>query len=218
MSNLDIMVDIETFATDTNAAIVSIGAVAFNAGGDNAALWTNSPGQLLVDGQGFRVNVDLGKSDPDKRGNVDPATVEWWLQQSDDARAMLVSGDRLPLGEALQEFGQWLRMQAVKLPGPAKLTLWSNGPTFDEMILRAAFGRYGMDFPISFRGSRCCRTMFALATDFGWNGKEAAAAAPDDIVKHDALSDAVFQARGVASMQHFLRLTANVAGQGSVSD
>lgn len=214
MSNHDIMVDIETFAADTNAAIVSIGAVAFNAGGENGELFTNSPDALLKQGQGFRVNINLGLSDPDKRGNVDPATVEWWLQQSDEARAMLVSGERAPLGEALQEFGQWLRIQAIKLSGSAKLKLWSNGPTFDEMILRAAFTRYGLDFPISFRGSRCCRTMFDLATSFGWNPRKAQASDGEDTVKHDALGDAVFQARGVVSMQHFLRLTANVTGQG----
>lgn len=207
MSNQDIMVDIETFATDNNAAIVSIGAVAFNAGGENGELFTNSPDVLLANGRGFRVNIDLGQSDPDKRGNVDPATVEWWLQQSDDARHLLVSGEREHLGMALQEFANWLARQ-----GPySKLKLWSNGPTFDETILRAAFLRYGLVFPISFRGSRCCRTMYDLATSFGWNAKEARAAAPDDIVKHDALSDAVFQARGVASMQHYLRLSANVS-------
>lgn len=210
MSNQDIMVDIETFATDNNAAIVSIGAVAFNAGGDNGELFTNSPDALLANGRGFRVNVDLGRSDPTKRGNVDPATVEWWLQQSDDARHLLISGERSVLDTALAMFANWLRKQGTHY----ELKLWSNGPTFDETILRAAFLRYGMDFPISFRGSRCCRTMYDLATSFGWNAKEAAAAAPDDIVKHDALSDAVFQARGVVSQQHYLRQAAGIGIDG----
>jgi len=205
----DIMVDIETFATGNNAAIVSIGAVAFNADGDNGPLYTNSPGALADLGQGFRVNVDLGQSDPAKRGDIDPATVEWWLAQSPEARAMLVDGVRLPLGEALEQLTGWIKEIAGR---PRALRLWSNGPTFDETIIRAAYGRYGLVLPLSFRGSRCCRTMIELAETFGWDRKVAAADAPDDIVKHDALSDAVFQARGVVSQRHFLRLTANMAG------
>ncbi len=213
--NHDIMVDIETFATDNNAAIVAIGAVAFDADvpeGTNLLddpIWAKSPDALLNGmGQGFRVNVDLGASDPDKRGNIDPSTVEWWLGQSDEARAMLVSGDRKPLGGQLALFSAWISRQG----GYSKLRLWSNGPTFDETILRAAFGRYGMGFPISFRGSRCCRTMFDFAKSLGWDPKAAAMEAPDDIVKHDALSDAVFQARSLQSQIHYLRASANVAG------
>ncbi len=214
--NLDIMVDIETFSTSQNAAIVSIGAVAFNAGGENGELFTNSPDALATLGQGFRVNVDLSKTPPSLRGDIDPATVEWWLQQSDEARGMLVNGGANPrrgLGVALGEFAEWVRRQGSH----NKLRLWSNGPTFDEIILRSAFVRFGIDFPVHFRGSRCCRTIYDLATSFGWDPKAAAAAVamggPSDLVKHDALSDAVFQARGVVSMQHFLRLTVNVAGQ-----
>ncbi len=217
MSNLDIMVDIETFGTGQNAAIVSIGAVAFNANGENGSLWTNSPDALATLGQGFRVGIRLASTPREMRGDIDPDTVEWWLEQSPEARRMLVYGgasERVGLGEALQQFSKWVMKQGSY----QKRTLWSNGPTFDETILRSAFDRFNLNFPVHFRGSRCCRTMFDIATTFGWNAKEARDAAPDDIVKHDALSDAVFQARGVASQLHYLRLTANVASQGSVSD
>jgi exodeoxyribonuclease VIII len=204
----DIMLDLETLGTGNNAAIIQIGAVAFNADGENGSLWTNSPDSLAELGQGFRVNVNLAESR--HPGIIDASSVEWWLQQSQEARDSITKTEgRLELGAALEAFVRWLYTVTPKVRA---LRVWSNGPTFDETILRAAFTRYGAPLPLSFRGSRCCRTMIELAELHGWNRKEAASGAPQDITKHDALSDAVFQARGVASQRHFLRVSANMAG------
>lgn len=204
----DIMLDLETLGTGNNAAIIQIGAVAFNADGENGSLWTNSPDLLASLGQGFRVNVNLAESR--HPGIIDASTVEWWLQQSQEARDSITKTEgRLELGAALEAFVRWLYTVTPKVRA---LRVWSNGPTFDETILRAAFTRYGAPLPLSFRGSRCCRTMIELAELHGWNRKEAASGAPQDTTKHDALSDAVFQARGVASQRHFLRVSANMAG------
>jgi hypothetical protein len=200
----DIMLDIETLGTGTNAAIIQIGAVAFYADGPNPALFTNSPELLLADRQGFRVNVDLGKSR--HPGVINASTVEWWLGQSDEARASVTKAEgRVELGTALQMFASWVEWVGN---GRSNVRLWSNGPTFDEMIVRQAFERYGLDLndTISFRGSRCCRTMFEVARGLGWNPKEAARMAPDDIVKHDGLSDAVFQARSVVAQRSYTTL------------
>jgi len=207
MNFTDIMLDLETLGTGNNAAIIQIGAVAFNADGDNASLWTNSPDMLASLGQGFRANVDLASSR--HPGVIDASTVEWWLQQSQEARDSITKPEgRLELGAALEAFVRWVYSITVKV---RDLRMWSNGPTFDETILRAAFARYNAPLPISFRGSRCCRTMIELAEMYGWNRKEATRLAPDDIVKHDALGDAVFQARSVVSQRHFLRPAAKTA-------
>jgi hypothetical protein len=200
----DIMLDIETLGVGTNAAIIQIGAVAFNAEGDNPTLWTNSPDALASADQGIRINVDLTRSK--YPGEINASTIEWWFKQSDEARASVFAGgpmERMGLGDALQTFVHWINRVGA---GRNKVRLWSNGPTFDEMIVRQAFDRYGMDFhqTVSFRNSRCCRTLFDLSTGLGWNAKQAAAAAPDDIVKHDGLGDAVFQARGVVSQMAFI--------------
>lgn len=198
----DIMLDIETFGTGTNAAIVQIGAVAFNADGDNAELFTNSPEVLLGQGVGFRVNVDLAKSK--HPGVIDPSTVEWWLKQSDAARASVTSLTemRYELGSALNEFSGWVQDVGHSMHD---VRLWSNGPTFDETIIRAAFDRYGMTLPISFRGSRCCRTMNDLAMDMGWDPRAALSEAAEGIVKHDGLGDSVYQARALVSQRRFVR-------------
>lgn len=216
MKYTDIMLDLETFGTSNNAAIVSIGAVGFFADGDNGSLFTNSPDALVQGGQGFRANVNLGDSDPVQRGVMDPGAVEFWLKQSDEARQMLVAGPRVCLGVALADFAAWVAETGV---GRHDVRLWSNGPTFDEVIIRSAFTRYGMDLPISFRGSRCCRTMLESAEVFAnYNRREAARQAFDggELVAHDALSDAVFQARGVITQRLALRIgarSANMAGQ-----
>lgn len=189
----DIMLDLETYGVSNDAAIASIGAVGFRVTvrGDNAALFeADSPEMLLETGQAFHARIDPVTSS--SQGKVDIATVEWWLQQSDEARASLLEGHRISLGEALGRFSDWAsKVRAERI--------WSNGPTFDETILRSAYLRYGDQFPIHYRGSRCCRTMFEMATKVAqWNPGP-----PNDIaiisgtLKHNALHDAVRQARSV---------------------
>ncbi len=191
----DIMLDLETLATGQNAAIVSIGAVAFMAdeSAQFNALFSSTPEQLENAGLGFHRRINLAQSNPEKRGVIDPATVEWWLKQSDEARASLVVNPRETLGQALIEFSTWIEENFAK---PKKIRLWSNGPTFDERLIREAFDRYGFDFPLSFRGSRCCRTMIELAELYGFDRSQFKELS-SDILKHNALHDAVFQARGV---------------------
>lgn len=204
----DIMIDLETFATGQNAAIVSMGAVAFMADeeGQFNALFTNSPELLERGGLGFHRRIDLGRSDAAKRGVIAPETVEWWLTQSDEARAALLESPRVSLGTALQDFSTWIEERFAKTK---RIRLWSNGPTFDERLIREAFERYGFPFPLSFRGSRCCRTMIELAEMFGWD-REQFKELSADILKHNALHDAVFQARGVMLQRSHLRTRLSV--------
>lgn len=210
----DIMLDLETFGTSNNAAIVQIGAVAFNADGDNGSLFTNSPDLLRNFGQGFRMNIDLEQSK--NPGVFDAGAINFWLKQGDEARASITAAG-VPLGEALRSFAAWV--EAIG-NGRHNVRLWSNGPTFDETILRAAYTRYGLELPISYRGSRCCRTMIELAELYGYNRREAFKAAfqEEGMVNHDGLADAVMQARGVIAQRLAVRLgngTANLAGTSS---
>jgi len=208
MKFTDIMLDIETFGVGTHAAIVQIGAVAFNADGDNPTL-NHTPESLEASGQGLRICVDLSRSR--HPGVLNASTVEWWLKQSDEARSAvlghqpegqrgLAMSERMPLGEALETLSLWIAQVSY---GRNSVRLWSNGPTFDEMIVRQAYERYGLDFHkvVSFRQSRCCRTMFDLAVSMGWRPKEAAEGRSEDITKHDGLGDAVFQARSLVSQR-----------------
>lgn len=195
----DLMLDIETFGTGNNAAIVSIGAVFFDADAD----------VLDADAFGpeFHMGVDVTKTDRDMLGTMDATTVAWWLSQDKPAQDALLAAIKggEPLGSVLQSFANFVIESATgveRIPtNPRNIRLWSNGPTFDETIVRAAFDRYGIPLPISYRGSRCCRTMFDMARSLGWNPEELGR----NEAKHDALADALFQARGVILQRQHLR-------------
>ena len=97
-----------------------------------------------------------------------------------------------PIGEALELFSRWVTTQIsnVVLPKKDFLEVWSRSPSFDEVIINNAYRRCKMKSPLPYRSSRDCRTI------------EAAAGLPFDAanassVQHDALADAVAQARHV---------------------
>ena len=67
---LDIMLDLETMGTGTQAAIVAIGAVEFDL-------------EKGILGEEFYRTVDLSSS-ISCGGIIDADTVLWWMQQSED--------------------------------------------------------------------------------------------------------------------------------------
>ncbi len=169
MSKLpDIMVDIETLDTTPNAVILSIGAVFFD----------ELTGEL---GDEFYINVDPSSQ---RWRVVNSDTVLWWDGQGKAAQDKLTEEPVVPLRNALVMLKEFMG---------SKAKLWSNGPTFDEMILRSAFDQCNGTFPIGYYNSRCCRTNFALAARLGIKKT-----APT--VKHDALSDAIAQAKTVMAV------------------
>lgn len=172
------MLDIESFGIGRDAAIASIGAVAFE------------PSKGAIVEPGFHVRVNLAASR--LPGVLNASTVEWWLSQPLEAQRRLVAEPRVPLGEALTQFMHWAK---------GADELWSNGPTFDEMIMRDAFVRHELEFPIHFRASRCCRTLGSIAKAKGYQFPKS-----ERTDKHDALGDAIYQAKGVISIYEFLGL------------
>lgn len=169
MSNLpDIMVDIETLDTTTNAVILSIGAVFFD----------ELTGEL---GDEFYINVNPS-SQSWRISN--PNTIAWWERQGQAAQDRLTKDPVVSLCEAIVMLKKFVGYRAK---------MWSNGPTFDEMILRSAFDQLSVEFPIGYHGSRCCRTNFALAARLGVKKVTSK-------LKHDALSDAIAQAKTVMAV------------------
>lgn len=182
----DIMLDIETFGTGTNAAIVSIGAVAFNP----------DTGELSAPEDRFHVRINLGKSE--NVGVVDARTVEWWLGQSEEARKALVQEPRDTLYNALVRFSGYVGRFAN--PHDDTVSLWSLPPTFDERIMREAFERNGLGFPLHYRCSADMRTVFKIAKRLGIEVN-----VPREGTHHDALDDACHQARTVCAAFAALR-------------
>lgn len=173
---MNYMVDIETLATSHDAAILSIGACEFDPymGKGVSKLFYRNITQLS--------NKAFGRK-------TDPETIEWWLQQSPEAQAKLFTEPRVPLIIALADFRDFI--------GKGKPKLWSNGPTFDEDILRNAFKNCDVEFPVHYSGSRCVRTTNALLKHRGIDKPERSG------THHNALDDAIFQAECVIlAFQH----------------
>lgn len=132
----DIMLDLETMSTKPNAAIIAIGAVAFNESG-------------IVDK--FYIQVRLS-SCKELGLDIDPNTIIWWMKQGDEARSKFFdNGSALDLISALDSFSEFY----LKHGG----AIWGNGATFDNVILRSAYEAVGQDAPWPFWVDSCYRTL-----------------------------------------------------------
>ncbi len=180
MTELHFMIDLETMGTGADAPIMAIGVQVFDP--IEGTLGNTFYRGILLASNGDRP--------------IDPNTVEWWLDQSKSAQGALLSGERINLACALMELDLFMEAQTRdKWLASKDIQIWSNGPTFDEVIIRHAFGK--KRFPVSFRGSRCCRTMSYIARTAGLE------ATPHSGVAHSALGDATHQAELViAAFKH----------------
>ena len=134
----NVMVDLETMGANSNAAIIAIGAVKFDA-----------KSQEITDR--FDEIVDL-KSSMDADLQVDPDTILWWMQQSEQAREPFKQTG-INLKEALQKFATWIGDDAK---------IWGNGAAFDNVILENAYRACDLQIPWPHYNNRCYRTMAQL--------------------------------------------------------
>ena len=110
------MVDVESMGTGPDAALVGIGAVFFD----------ERTGQI---GPEFYRTVNLATA-VKAGGEMDAATVMWWLGQDDAARnAIRFNG--YAIREALEDFNAYLLRNA---PVP-DVRLWGCSPTFDLSLI-----------------------------------------------------------------------------------
>lgn len=185
----DVMIDLETMGTNTCAPIVSIGAVFFSPESEEL-------------GPTFYVPVNL-RSSMLNGGIADGDTILWWLKQSKEARAAICTNDALDIKDALFELSHFITCHVCNLK---KLKVWGNGATFDNVILRGAYERVGLACPWEYFNDQDVRTIVNLGQFIGFNPKKDM---PFDGERHNALADAIHQAKYVSAI--FSRL---VKGQG----
>lgn len=170
-----VMVDLETMGSRSNAAIISIGACKFDPHGDTI-------------GAKFHLVVDLATC-IEAGLNVDASTVMWWMGQSDQARAVFNAERKYALKAALVEFTTWF--------GRESLPVWGNGATFDNVILRNAYGAVGLEPPWKYWDDSCYRTMKKRAPEIPMNKLGVAHNALDDAVNQAVHLQAIFKHIGV---------------------
>ncbi len=175
----NIMLDLETMGSSSDAAIVSIGACFFE------------PKTGLI-GQCFECVIDLG--DAGHYGDIDGNTVLWWLKQESEARDKLQAIDAMGLGEALHRF----RVFVVENAKNNMVKVWGNGSSFDCVILRNAYKHCIGDVytPWKYWNERDVRTVVDLGRQLkDINPKKDI---PFQGIRHSALDDAKHQARYVS--------------------
>ncbi|APL99176.1 exonuclease [Bordetella phage MW2] len=145
-----VMIDLETMATGPNAALIQIGAMAFDSR------------EGIVDLDMFEIDVDLDSA-IQAGGRVTASTIGWWAEQGG---VQLLSMEPVLIGEALETFAEWLgRFPKVQ-------RVWAQGPSFDIAILEGYYERLRKPVPWAYNAARDTRTVYDLARERGWDKPE----------------------------------------------
>ena len=173
-----LMIDLETMGTNTNAPIVVIGAVFFDP----------QTGEI---GPVFYIVISL--TDAMNTGAVpDGGTIEWWLKQSSEARAAILT-DQVKLKDALSRFREFINEYSDE----KFVQVWGNGATFDNAILRTSYERLDIPCPWRYYNDRDVRTIVELGKTIDFDARTVI---PFEGVRHNALDDARHQAKYVSAI------------------
>ena len=184
MAKTDVMIDLETLATSSDAAILTIGAVKFDPFGRE---------HQEADMDSFYVRVDLDSCDEIGLVTNDD-TIAWWANQSKAAQEEAFSeNNRIHIRDAFD--------QLYKFCWGAK-RVWSNGAAFDIPICETVYKRLNKAVPWSFWQVRDVRTAF----DLGINPQR------PPVLAHHALQDAWNQAVGIQNVYGVLRTSTTSGG------
>lgn len=164
-----LMVDVECMGTTSEAALMSIGAAFFN-------LETYEVGPSFCMPIHLATSVSLGMK-------MEPATVLWWLRQSDAARRGITFGLN-DITKVLREFKEFY----VSNCRPQDTRTWANSARFDLGILETAYRLAGVDVPWRWNLETCFRTVRGLNPHIIYDP-----ATQKQGVAHDAVDDAIFQ-------------------------
>lgn len=167
----DLSVDIETLGTRPGSIVLSVAAVPF--------LWN---AEQAVFGETFYRRISV--MDSLVNGLVaDQDTLNWWASQPREAWYSLLELKEHRLREVFDELAGFVGHFCEP-----KCRVWMNGPSFDGVILQAAALSARTSLPWRYWQERCVRT---ICEDVAEPER------PADSVKHDALSDAMHQAKWV---------------------
>ena len=154
--NLNITFDLETCALCPTAAVMSIGAVAWNADAEDNPFTDRFPGEYC-----FYRHVDLRSSFVDGF-TFDGKTSEWWATRNEDAKKALLEYDDVPLRSidgVIEDFFGFIQ-HVQKETSSKEVKLWSQGTDFDIAILKNICGKYDIEIPVSYKNFRDHRTFF----------------------------------------------------------
>ena len=206
MTNIHVMVDIETMGVGVGAPLLTIGAVLFDPKMQSTATSLAKRSTLI------HINIEDAVK---YSAGVEGGTLKWWLGQDNLAIKGLISNYAVSMETGLMQFRQFCidrnpRLDDTFFQGHSQLpqacAVWAKSPDFDCKNLEDKYKRLDGDkfgkFPLPFFQFRCVRTL----QDLAWPG------GPDDIpkfqtgTKHDARADAIQQAMVVQAGYRELKL------------
>lgn len=197
-TRVDLMVDLETLGTTPGSTIFQIAAVEFD----------------LLTGD-IHDTLDLVADISVDEIDVEGGTLLFWMDgNAERFRELLLRGkaDGMSPTCALIQFDAWVRKR-IDASGRENVFLWGNGIANDNLWLREAYRKAGLSWPIHFRNDRDVRTVRELSYLRNRFRRDYAGEARTNDRPHDALSDAIFQARNVAD--EYAHLTGFFAGKES---
>lgn len=165
-----VMIDLETLGTTPDSAFISLGACVFDP----------STGSI---GKEFSMNFEWSSACEGRV--IDPQTVRWWLTQSKEAQNSLFSLPDHGFVGGLWAFQRWFRDYGG-VP-------WSNGATFDIVMMEHAFRQHDIPCPWKHWDIRDTRTLESLS-------KVNRKSIVREGVHHSALDDAKYQAKYISIM------------------
>lgn len=171
-----LMVDIETMGNQSYSAILSIAAVEFN-------IETGEIGNKFYEKVSLESCLQNGLI-------VNADTIEFWMQQSKEAKNEIFSNKCVDLSTALHKFSLFCN---------DKYQIWGNSARFDLGLLQNAYNKLNLKTPWSFRRERCLRTLVSFAPhikDFiKFEG-----------IRHNALDDCIHQIKYASEIWKLLYL------------
>ena len=163
MKTVDISLDLETCALCPTAAVMSIGAVAWQREKDGSPFFTydNNGTECIDPLYQFSAHIDMRTEFLDGF-TFDPKTAEWWARQSKEAKAALTDCDETParyIEQAAEDLMQFIARVKESLDAD-RVCLWSQGTDFDIAILRNICYKYGISLPVCHTDFRDHRTFY----------------------------------------------------------
>jgi hypothetical protein len=185
MKNMDHFVwDIETLGTEADAVVTNIGIVKFNF----------LTGKVLASYEtAFDVQEQL-----EAGRTVEASTLAFWFKQPEDAQKPVLQAmgesDIIidSLNGALRMLSGWIQDNSTG----ADVSIWGNGPSFDNAIMKDLYRQAGLKYPFKYNADRCMRTIVDICRNSV--GVDPKKAIENVGVVHDALDDAVYQAKVIS--------------------
>lgn len=152
----DVTLDLETTALCPTAAVMSIGAVAWDRNQVDTPFYEE--GNMNNADYLYLRHIDL-RSQFVNGFTFDQDTANWWASRSKEAKLSVTAQDCQPcdsVENVVVDFFQWLK----EIANGDEICLWSQGSDFDIAILRNICQQFQIDLPVSYKNFRDHRTFF----------------------------------------------------------